>query len=340
LSGERWPLGGLLARRRVAKGPPVDLLSRIKALFGSSSGSGKKPEAPKRAAAPKPAPPPPPAKKAKLPKIDLKKRFDLLRQLGQGSMSKVWQARDRSLGRVVCLKVLDKEKTAKFEERFKGGNKPSEGEICVQLRHPNIVQTFEHGMSSEGQPFVVMEMIEGLGLNYLVDTKSEKLNGMRIALLAQLGSAIGAVHAQGFLHRDICPRNVMLTGDLQVKLIDFGLSIPNTPLFCKPGNRTGTPSYLAPELIRRVTTDQRVDLFALGVTAYEVFTFGLPWEKAQSLQTLLLHMNTAGKSPIELVPDMDDRVRTFLVKAIARDPSQRFQSAAEFVDALKMLPPQ
>jgi serine/threonine protein kinase len=122
------------------------------------------------------------------------------------------------------------------------------------------------------------------------------------------------------------------------KLIDFGLTIPNTPEFCKPGNRTGTPNYLAPELIRRVATDLRVDLFALGVTAYEMFTCTLPWEKAQSLQTLLSHMNSAGRDPREYRPDLDRKTAEFLIKAVERDPRHRFQNAAEFREALLMLP--
>src|SRR5437660_7432751 len=99
-----------------------------------------------------------------LPRIDVHKRFELLGRTGQGSMSRVWRARDRSLGRMVCLKLLDKEKTAKFEARFPGINKPKEGVICSALRHKNIVQTLEYGMTTEGEQYLVMEMIDGQGL--------------------------------------------------------------------------------------------------------------------------------------------------------------------------------
>ncbi len=208
--------------------------------------------------------------KSKLPIINVEKRFDLLGRTGQGSMSKVWRARDRQLGRIVCLKLLDKEKTAKFEARFPGLKKPREGVICMALRHKNIVQTFEHGLTTAGEQYLVMELIDGMGLNFLIETKSDKLDGQRIAILTQLADAIGYLHKSGYLHRDICPRNVMVTTQGVVKLIDFGLTIPYRPEFCKPGNRTGTPDYLAPEVIKRTSTDHRVDLFALGVTAYEL----------------------------------------------------------------------
>jgi eukaryotic-like serine/threonine-protein kinase len=313
----------------------VGLLARIRQMFGGGgakkAGKGKKPAPPAKAK---------PAKAAKAPplqKIDVKKRFDLVNRLGQGSMSKVWRARDKSMGRTVCLKLLDKEKTAKFENRFQGLNKPREGAIGHELRHNNIVQTFEHGITTDGEPYLIMELIDGMGLNYLIETKSPHLNGKRASVLAQIADALDFLHKRGYMHRDICPRNVMVTKEGQVKLIDFGLSIPSSPAFCRPGNRTGTPNYLAPELIRRVTTDQRVDLFALGVTAYEVYTGTLPWEKAQSLQTLLSHMNSTGKDPMEARPDLDQETAAFLRKAVARDPNERFQTAADFSAAVKML---
>src|SRR5262249_39250871 len=148
------------------------------------------------------------APKEKLPRIDLRKRFDLMNRLGQGSMSKVWRARDKSLGRDICLKLLDKEKTAKFEARFLGLNKPREGAICMKLRHKNIVQTYEHGITTEGEYYLVMELINGMGLNYLIETKSPQLVGSRIKLLTQLADGLEYMHKEGFLHRDVCPRNV------------------------------------------------------------------------------------------------------------------------------------
>jgi serine/threonine protein kinase len=273
-------------------------------------------------------------KETPLPKVDVRKRFDLQNRMGQGSMSKVWRARDRSLGRIVAIKILDKVKTAKFEQRFAGMGKPREGAMAVLLRHKNIVQSFEFGQSLEGEPFIVMELIEGEGLNYLIETHSKRLDGNRFAMLAQVADAIDFMHKRGFIHRDLCPRNIMVTSDNVPKLIDFGLTIPNTHEFGRPGNRTGTSSYLAPEVIRRVSTDHRVDVFALGVTAYETLTYGLPWEKSDSLQLLISKMSSPPRDPRDLRPDLDDLTVKVLMKCLERDPARRFQTAAEFRDAL------
>jgi serine/threonine protein kinase len=291
----------------------VGLLSSLKRLFGSSKGK-------------------------KVPRIDLNKRFELIGRMGQGSMSKVWRARDRMTGRTVCLKVLDKVKTARFEQRFPGLKRPTEGEVLVSLKHPNVVNTYEHGLTLQGEQYLAMELIEGVGLNFLIETKSPQMEGRRVGILVELAEAMEYVHKQGYIHRDICPRNVMVDREGVVKLIDFGLTIPNKPEFCKPGNRTGTTDYLAPEIIKRAATDERVDLFALGVTAYEMFTGTKPWEKAESYQVLLNHMNSPARDPRDFKRDLDKRVAAFLTKAVQRDPASRFQTATEFRAALKKLP--
>jgi serine/threonine protein kinase len=272
-------------------------------------------------------------------RANIEKRFDISAgRTGQGSMSKVFRAYDRELGTHVCLKVLDREKTKRFEERFVGLNKPSEGEVCMALRHDNIVRTFEHGVSTMGYPYRVMVWVGGLGLNYLVETRAPQLKGNRIGVMGQLCDAVQYMHDNKWLHRDICPRNVMLDKEGVLKLIDFGLTIPYTPQFCVAGNRTGTPDILAPEIIKRKATDHRVDLFALGVTAYEVFTGQLPWERSvSSEETFRRRLNTKPRTAKELNPAVDDQLSAVLLRAIAGEPADRYPSAKAFKEALLKL---
>jgi serine/threonine protein kinase len=253
-------------------------------------------------------------------------------------ISKVFRAYDKELARNVCLKILDKGKTESFEARFKGLKKPSEGEICMALRHDNIVRSYEHGMTAKGEPYLVMEWIEGLGLNYLVETRAAQLNGNRINYMSQLCDAVQYLHDNKYLHRDLCTRNVLIDKEGQLKLIDFGLTIPWTREFCSGGNRTGTTDILAPEIIKRKPIDNRVDLFALGVTAFEVFTGHTPWEKsASSEENFRRRLNTPSRHPKDLNPKIDDDLAAVLVKSIAREPGDRYNSAADFKEALGRL---
>jgi serine/threonine protein kinase len=269
---------------------------------------------------------------------DIAKRFELSGRTGQGSMSKVYRAYDRDIGRNVCLKILDKLKTQNFEARFKGLKKPSEGEICLALRHDNIVRTYEHGVSTKGEPFLVMEWVDGLGLNYLVETKNAQMNGNRINYLNQLSDAVQYMHDNKWLHRDLCTRNVMIDKEGVLKLIDFGLTIPYTPAFISGGNRTGTGDILAPEIIRRRPIDHRVDLFALGVTAYEIFTGQLPWERSPSSEeTFRRRLNTQPREAKTLAPNIDEELNDLLYKAVAKEATERFSSAMAFKDALSKL---
>jgi len=120
-----------------------------------------------------------------------------------------------------------------------------------------------------------------------------------------------------------------------LKLIDFGLTIPYTPQFCQPGNRTGTADYLAPEVIKRKTTDHRVDLFALGVTAYEVFTGAMPWERTPSSEeTLRRRINLPPRDVRDVKKGIDEDLAKVLMKMIAQDRTERFSSAKVFKEAL------
>ena len=273
--------------------------------------------------------------KEKLPKVDIHKRYNLIGRIGQGSMSKVWRAEDSMGGTPIAVKLLDKEKTLKFENRFKGLNKPHEGTIALDLHHPYIVKTLEIGITPEEEMFLVMEYVEGSGLSLLVDLQTEQMQRYRIRFMIQIGDALEYFHTKGYLHRDICPRNIMVTDTNQIRLIDFGLTLPNTPDFRKPGNRTGTANYMAPELIKRQPTDLRIDIFSYAVTCFEMYSKRHPWDAAMTIDAVLQHVN---KPPIdirEFVPKIDAQIADTIMKGLEREPNERWQTINEMTRELR-----
>lgn len=264
-------------------------------------------------------------------KVDVSKRFNLIARVGQGSMSRVWRAEDTVNGEAIAVKVLDKEKTRKFEARFPGLNKPSEGEIAQSLHHPYIVKTREVGITTEDEMYLVMDYVEGSGLSLLVDLQNDQMARYRTRYLIQIGESLEYFHKKQFIHRDICPRNIMVTQDNNIRLIDFGLTVPNTPDFKKPGNRTGTANYMAPELIKRRPTDQRIDIFSYSVTCYEMYAKRHPWDAALTLDAVTQHIN---KPPIvlkELVPGIDDQIQDTIMKGLETNPDDRWQRVSDMV---------
>jgi serine/threonine protein kinase len=259
------------------------------------------------------------------------KRFDLVGRVGQGSMSKVWRANDTATGRQVAVKVLDKFKTARFEARFFGLNKPTEGEIAVQLKHKHVVNTLEWGTTIDDEQFLVMELVEGVSLSFLVDMQNEAMQKNRLSMILQLGEGIKYFHEAGWIHRDICPRNVVVDSDGVVKLIDFGIVVPNTPTFQKPGNRTGTASYMAPELIKRQKTDQRIDIFSYAVTCFEMFTKKHPWDTGETLEAVLQAINQPPKDIRGLAPGIDEQIAETVMKGLKKHPDDRWQTIEEMM---------
>jgi serine/threonine protein kinase len=271
-------------------------------------------------------------------RVNVEKRFKLINRLGQGSMSQVWRANDTKTGNMIVLKILDIAKTNSLKSRFIGLNRPDEGEVAVQLDHPNIVKTYEFGMTTKNEEFLVMEFVDGVGFNFLVETRAKQLLEDPLRYLIPMGEAISYFHKMGFIHRDICPRNVMVSNDGVIKLIDFGLAVPNTPEFRKPGNRTGTATHMAPELIRRMPTDPRIDIYSFGVTVYETYTGKLPREMlSATLDALLKYINTTPRDPREHCPDMPDEVARVILKGIESNPEDRYQTMDEFLAALRGL---
>ena len=269
-------------------------------------------------------------------RVDVAERFERVREAVSGTMSSFYMAVDRTSGKTVGLKILDPEKNAAFEARFKGLNKPSEGEIAMQLKHPRIVETFETGLTKDGKQYVVMEFLHGTGMHALIKNREPILDGHRHLLFRQMAEAIDAVHKAGYIHRDICPRNFIVNpeGDA-LKLIDFGLTLPLEREYMLPGNRTGTPLFMAPEIVRRRPTDQRVDIFSLGVSAYQLWSFDFPWPSSDTTGKGALQHDSRAPTPIkELCPKIEPTVAKVIMQCIEADPDRRPQSAADIVKAL------
>ena len=272
-------------------------------------------------------------------RIDVETRFTRQRTAVTGTMANFFVAKDREHDdRLVGVKILDIEKMELFENRFKGLNKPSEGRIAMGMHHPNVVETYEIGVSPKGQPVIVMEYIAGPSLQNIVVQKQEHhVADKRIMLIREMAEALKYVHDQGYIHRDICPRNFISTPESKsIKLIDFGLTVPATTPFMAPGNRTGTPLYMSPEIIRRRTTDQRVDIFSFGVTCYCLCSFQHPWQgEILNGRAALHHDTSAPKDLMERCPKIDPRLSKAIMNALNPKVDERTKDMDQFLTAIR-----
>ncbi len=272
-------------------------------------------------------------------KLNVETQYELLREAVTGTMSTFHMARDRKTGEIVGLKLLNKEKTDAFESRFKALGKPNEGDIALAIKHPRVVETLRHGQTTKGQIYIISEFLDGPALSALIFAKDPVLKGKRLNLVKQMAEGVAAVHEAGYIHRDICPRNFICSPDASsLKLIDFGLTLPMKKEFMQPGNRTGTASYLAPEIVRRRTTDHRVDIFALGVSAYYLCTFEFPWLGNESTgKAALQHDTQVAENILTYAPKLNRKLAEAIMRCIAVNPDDRFQTAEQLVRTLKPL---
>jgi serine/threonine-protein kinase len=269
--------------------------------------------------------------------VDLWKRFERLRESNSGTMSAFYKVRDRQDGEIRGLKVIDRAKSAPIEGRYKGLGKPGEGEIGRQITGPNIAHTLEWGEATTGDAFVLQEFIEGNLLHALLTTKKVALDpAQKLDLVRQAATAIATVHQAGFVHRDICPRNFMLRPDGRLILFDFGLTVPDKPVFLQPGNRIGTPNYMAPEVVRRKQADKRLDVFSFGVTAYELCTLASPWPRGQTGSAALAH-DTPPASIEQHWPEIPPPLAAAIMACLTADPAGRPESMERFLGMISKL---
>ena len=254
-------------------------------------------------------------------------QYEILEQIGSGGMGAVYKARQPDLDRIIAIKILpsSKDDEFNFKERFR-----REAKAMARLQHPGIIAVFEFGEteSNDNNPllYIVMEYVEGADLNYLIKSSALDLSQV-LVVVAQICDALQYAHEQNIIHRDIKPANIMLNMSGDVKIADFGLAkIISTetspePDLTRSNMVMGTLDYLAPEQMETgATVDQRADLYALGVLIYEMLTGKAP--------------RGAFVLPSEKLEDLDPRVDHLIIRAMATDPSDRFQSADELSTAI------
>ena len=271
-------------------------------------------------------------------RVNLERRFSIACETPQGSMSKVYRATDKETGRTICLKIQLPDKQSAAEQRAHKLGRPTEGAMASQVVHPNVVRTLEHGMSTEGALYLVMEFIDGVSLKFVREATKVGIRG-KVKILAEAAEGLAAVHKAGFIHHDVNPNNFLVLRDNSVKLIDFGLAVPNTPAFQRPGNRTGMLQYMAPELIRRESTDERIDIFGFGVMAFELLTDQLPFGSGgNSLAQMTQKINAEPHDPAKMNPRLSEDLCEILRKTLKRKPA-RWPKMSTLAEALREVSP-
>ena len=272
-------------------------------------------------------------------------RYRLVRLLGKGGMGRVYEAEHLGLGGKIAVKVLGTQfaKDPKFRERFR-----REARSTSRIRHPNIVQILDFGETPDGSVYFAMEFLEGRDLQSIL-AKGGGLPWTRVQhLLAQVADALSAAHLKGVVHRDIKPANLFVLESEAVrdfvKVLDFGiakiLASPNEEsVFGKKltatGEVFGTVTYMAPEQAYGDSDDPRVDIYSLGVVAYEALTGSAPFKGGSSFEILTRHVYEAPVPPRQRVPSLPLAMEQVVLRALAKKAEDRFASMEEFGRALR-----
>ncbi len=258
-------------------------------------------------------------------------RYRVVRKIGGGGMADVYLCEDLTLGRQVAVKVLLERllHDPTFVERFRREAKAAGG-----LSNANIVSVYDWG-ELEGAYYIVMEYVEGETLKDLV-RREGRLGGAEAARIAlQLLSALSFAHRRGIVHRDIKPQNVMLDGEGNVKVMDFGIARAGDSGMTEVGSVLGTAQYLAPEQAKGLQVDERSDLYSVGIVLYEMLTGAVPFKGDTAVTVALKHVNEMPAEPSELVPGMPYALNQIVLKAIAKDRGERYQTSEEFARDLR-----
>ena len=253
-------------------------------------------------------------------------RYKVLRRLGAGGMANVYLAEDQELGRRVAIKILNDRHAhdAQFVERFRREAKNAAG-----LSHPNVVAIYDRG-EAEGTYYIAMEYLDGRSLKELIVSRGPAPIPVAIDYARQILAALRFAHRNGIVHRDIKPHNVLVDTEGRVKVTDFGIARAGAASqMTEAGSIVGTAQYLSPEQAKGTAVDQRSDIYSLGIVLYELLTGSVPFTGDTPFEIAMKHISETPEPPSERRPDVPRELDFVVMRALAKDPADRYQSAEE-----------
>lgn len=263
----------------------------------------------------------------------LSNRYEILEKIGEGGMAVVYRGRDHRLNRPVAIKVLHSHyaRDPQFLARFQ-----HEAEAAAILNHPNIVRVYDVGQDG-GTHYIVMEYVDGENLKALIHREAPMEIARAITIAEEVARGLAAAHQVGLVHRDIKPQNILISrGEQRVQITDFGIARSHlSPSWTQTGITMGTADYISPEQAQGQKATPQSDLYALGVTLYEMLTGQLPFTGDNPVTIALHHVNTPPPAPRSINPHIPVGLEALLLRVLAKNPSERPASAEEMVQLLR-----
>lgn len=257
-------------------------------------------------------------------------RYEILEKIGTGGMSDVYKAKCHKLNRYVAIKVLKQEfsENANFVSKFR-----SEAQAAAGLMHPNIVNVYDVG-EENGIYYIVMELVEGITLKKYIEKKARLSYKEAVSIAIQVSMGIEAAHNNHIIHRDIKPQNIIISKDGKVKVTDFGIAKAATSNTIT-SNVMGSVHYTSPEQARGGYSDEKSDIYSLGITMFEMLTGRVPFNGETTVAIAIKHIQEEMPSPKEFVPEIPVSVESIVLKCCQKSPDRRYQNMHDLIVDLK-----
>lgn len=258
-------------------------------------------------------------------------RYEIISLVGSGGMADVYNAVDNRLGRQVAIKVLKEEysQDKNFVSKFR-----AEAQAAAVLSHPNIVNVYDVG-EDEGLHYIVMELVEGITLKKFIERKGKLELKEAVGIAIQIAQGMEAAHSNHIIHRDIKPQNIIISKEGKVKVTDFGIAKAATSNTIAAGQAVGSVHYISPEQARGGYSDEKSDIYSLGVTLYEMISGKMPFAADNTVSVALLHINEEAVPLRELDPEVPVSIEKIVQKCMQKKPERRYLTATELIADLK-----